>query len=142
MSDSSVSQDYSARDNTALCSGHVTTQLQLLFGLLCPSFEGISLHTLTSSHPTPALITQTGTHRYSRHLFYLGKSCHSCKKNDFAANLHMDRIIVVRISSRENLTDFPHLSQGSSKCQLLLFEDWEEKSIKAHKVQRVILWPQ
>lgn len=72
MSDSSVSQDYSARDNTALCSGHVTTQLQLLFGLLCPSFEGISLHTLTSSHPTPASLTQTGTRGYSRHLFLFG----------------------------------------------------------------------
>lgn len=59
MSDSSVSQDYSARDNTALCSGHVTTQLQLLFRLLCPSFEGISRCTLTSSHLTPALRTQT-----------------------------------------------------------------------------------
>lgn len=54
----------------------------------------------------------------------------------------MDRIIVVRVSGRENLTDFPHLSQGSSKCQLLLFEHWKKKSIKAHKVQRVMLWPQ
>lgn len=72
MSDSSVSQDYSARDNAALCSGHVTTQLQLLFGLLCPSFEGISLHSHTLT-PHPSSLTQTGTRGCSRHLFSFGE---------------------------------------------------------------------
>lgn len=50
---------------------------------------------LTPSRPTPALLMQTGTQGYSKYLFYWGRSCHSWRKNGFAANLHMDRITVV-----------------------------------------------
>lgn len=58
MSDSSVSRDY----------GTVTIQLSVLamspfgygaFPWLCPSLEGISLRSLKSSHPCPALPMQT-----------------------------------------------------------------------------------
>lgn len=72
VSDSSVSQDYSACDNAALCSCHVTTLLQLLFPLLCPSFEGISLHTPYSLPPHP-LLMQTGTQGYSRYPLLFGE---------------------------------------------------------------------
>lgn len=41
--------------------------------------------------------------------------------------------MTVGVSGGRNLTDFPHLRQGSSKCQLLLSEDWKEKSAKPTK---------
>lgn len=44
-------------------------------------------------------------------------------KDDFAADLHMDRVIAVGVSSGTNLTGVPHLRRGSSKCQWLLSED-------------------
>lgn len=58
--------------------------------------------------------------------FHLGNSRHSWRKNDFAANLHRDRIIVVRVGGREAATDFPHLGRGCRKCQSLLSEGWKE----------------
>lgn len=65
--------------------------------------------------------------------FHVGDSRHSWRKNDFAANLHRDRIIVVRVGGREGSTDFPHLGRGRSECRSLLFEGWKEKSVKPHK---------
>lgn len=60
-------------------------------------------------HPAPDSNTD-GHRRDSRYLFVLGKCCQSWKRNDFAANLHVNHIIVARVSGRENLTDCPHIS--------------------------------
>lgn len=127
MSDSSVSRDY----------GAVTIQLSVLamsplgygaFPWLCPSLEGISLRSPYILPPLPCLAHADGT-RIQWVPSLLGEPCHSQWKNDFAADLHMDRIIVVGASSGRNLTDCPHLRQGSGKCQCCS-EDRTAKSAK------------
>lgn len=116
MSDSSVSQDYCewlCRSLFLPCH-HSVAALFSCCALLLKAFF--------TMHPAPDFLIQTGTEETVGTFLYLGKCCHSWKRNDFAANLHMNCLIVARVSGRENLTDCPHFSvrtQANASCCLL-----------------------
>lgn len=67
-----MSQDYSARDNAALSSCHVTALLQPLARCYARLLKAFLPLLLAPSRPTPASPRQTGPQGYSKVLFLIG----------------------------------------------------------------------
>ena len=58
-----------------------------------------------------------------------------------AANLHMDRVIAVRVLGGENLTDSPHLGRAHARASCCFLRTGEKSPLNP-KVRHLVLWPQ
>jgi hypothetical protein len=135
VSDSSVSQDYSEW----LCHSLFLPCHHCGTALFC---SALILKAFLTTHPALGFLTQTGTEDTVGTFLYLGKCCHSWKRSDFAANLHMHCIIVARVSGRENLTDCPYFvrTQANASCCLLRTAKKSPLNPTRYK-ELVLLWP-